>query len=465
MKLFVALAIVACVASAIHTVPLKKIHAEGSYNRVRAKYGLAAEKHVTPVQDYLNAQYYGPITIGTPAQDFLVVYDTGSSNLWVPSSECGFCLKTKYDHTKSSTYVKNGEKFSIQYGSGALSGFLSEDTVSVAGYTIQQTFAEATSEPSLGFQIGKFDGIMGLAWPTISVDQVTPVMQNIVKQTGAEPVFGFYLGDDATGELTLGGYDESKISGEIHYVPLSNTTYWMSELQGFTFGGKAVPGTPNYGVFDTGTSLLAGPTESVTAIAKELGATALESEWIVDCSKRSTFPDLQITLAGKTFTLTADQYVLDISEGGESECLLGMMGIELPPQLPPFWILGDVFLRTQYSIFDISKRAVGLADLATTTSKTEQVVKQVVKEQVVADEPTFDHLTLASMGLNDAQTACGCSCQCQGFFCGLAGSADCSEGLKHGLTAGESCSKAQAVLNELAEGAVTLSECTGTFSA
>merc|ERR1711935_784905 len=97
----------------------------------------------------------------------------------------------------------------------------------------------------------------------------------------------------------------------------------------------------NYGVFDTGTSLLAGPTESVTAIAKQLGATPLESEWIVDCSKRSTFPDLQITLAGKTFTLTADQYVLDISEGGESECLLGMMGIELPGGLPPFWILGD----------------------------------------------------------------------------------------------------------------------------
>jgi len=369
-------------------------------------------------------------------------------------------VKPKYDHTKSSTYIKNGEKFSIQYGSGALSGFLSEDKVTVAGYTVEQTFAEATSEPSLGFQIGKFDGIMGLAWPTISVDGVTPVMQNIVKQDGAKPQFGFYLGNDKTGELTLGGYDASKVSGDLHWVPLSNTTYWMSELEGFTFGGKDVPGTPNFGVFDTGTSLLAGPTESVTAIAKQLGATQLESEWIVDCSKRSTFPDLQITLAGKVFTLTADQYVLDITEDGESECLLGMMGIELPGGLPPFWILGDVFLRTQYSVFDIEKQAVGLGDLVSTTA-----VKSAKAEQTSTNQlRELDHLTLASMGLNGQESACGCSCDCSGFFCGEVSKARslCSELPSHGVSNGEACSKAQVTLNGLANGLVKLSGCTGT---
>merc|ERR1719355_564217 len=68
--------------------------------------------HSVIINDYQNAQFYGEVTIG--GQTFNVVYDTGSSNLWVPSHNCGFLkcwLHHKYDPSKSSTYVKDGRDF------------------------------------------------------------------------------------------------------------------------------------------------------------------------------------------------------------------------------------------------------------------------------------------------------------------------------------------------------------------
>jgi hypothetical protein len=140
------------------------------------------------INNFMDMQFFGPVSVGTPAQVFQVVYDTGSSNLWVPSAQCGLScyLKPRYNSNASSTYVANGTIFSILYGSGPVNGFISQETVVVGDVTVKsQGFAQVTNASGLGlaFAIGQFDGILGLAWDSISVDHTTTVFQNMMTST------------------------------------------------------------------------------------------------------------------------------------------------------------------------------------------------------------------------------------------------------------------------------------------
>jgi cathepsin D len=328
-----------------------------------------------PLTDYLDAQYYGNITIGTPPQEFRVVFDTGSSNLWVPSSECSpldiACrFHHKYDHSKSSTYKKNGTSFSIRYGTGALKGFLSEDDVTVAGLTVKgQTFAEATHQPGITFIAAKFDGILGMAWPSISVDKVEPVFQKMVDEGVVKSaIFAFWLDRDESGkeggELLLGGTDPNHYSGNLTYVPLSSETYWEFKMDSILVGGKKSNYCENCNaIADTGTSLLAGPADMVTELNKQLGALEIPivHEWVFTCDELSKLPNVAFVLNGDTFELTPNEYVLKVQEGTESLCLSGFIGIDLPPDVGPLWILGDVFIGTFYTEFDLQNKRVGFA--------------------------------------------------------------------------------------------------------
>ena len=297
-------------------------------------------------------------------QKFQVIFDTGSSDLWVASSNCdSSCGRhAKYDSSKSSTYIANGTTFDIEYGSGPVSGYQSIDNMNMGSLVVnQQEFAEVTDAQGLGaaYKLGKFDGILGMAFPLLSVNSVPTAFENLYSQGLVEEnLFAFYLGNSKMdkGELTLGGVNADHYTGEINWVPLLAATYWEISMSNVQVGGTSyAPSSEMKAIVDTGTSIMTGPSEQVRAIAESLDAKEIiEGEFFVKCDVTD---DIVFSINGNDYTLTPEDYLIPDGD----MCLLGLMAMDIPEPTGPLWILGDVFIRKYYSVFDVANERVGLA--------------------------------------------------------------------------------------------------------
>ncbi|KAG4157493.1 hypothetical protein ERO13_D02G065200v2 [Gossypium hirsutum] len=228
---------------------------------------------VVYLKNYLDTQYYGEIGIGSPSQSFSVVFDTASSNLWVPSSKCLFSipchLHSKFRARWSSTYTKIGIPCTINYDYGDVSGFFSLDHVKVGEIIVQdQEFIEITREAFVPFLVAKYDGILGLGFPEISVEQATPLWFSMMQQGHINhKLFSLWLSGDLTselgGEIVFGGLDWRHFRGGHTYVPVTRSGYWEIVV-GDILVESISTGVCKFGcaaILDSGAPLIAGPTQ------------------------------------------------------------------------------------------------------------------------------------------------------------------------------------------------------------
>ncbi|CAI5777608.1 gastricsingastricsin-like [Podarcis lilfordi] len=322
---------------------------------------------------YMDASYYGEISIGTPPQNFLVLFDTGSSNLWVPSVYCNSQACTghsRFNPSQSSTYSTNGQTFSLQYGSGNLDGFFGFDTMRLQNIVVtKQEFGLSENEPGSNFVYAQFDGILGMAYPSLAVGGATTALEGMLQQNLlSQPIFSFYLSSQPSsqygGEVVFGGVDTRLYSGEIYWAPVTQELYWQIGIQEFSIGGRAT-GWCSQGcqaIVDTGTSLLTVPQQYIASFAQAVGAQQNQyGEYAVACSNVQNLPTISFNINGVSFPLPPSAYILN----NNGYCTVGIEPTYLPSQNgQPLWILGDVFLRKYYSVYDMGNNRIGFAAAA-----------------------------------------------------------------------------------------------------
>ncbi|XP_032865396.1 pepsin B-like [Tyto alba] len=325
-----------------------------------------------PITSHLDSSYFGEISIGTPPQNFLVLFDTGSSNLWVPSIYCQTpaCLNhTMFEPSESSTFTSNGQSYTLSYGSGTLTVVLGYDTLTIQSIVVtNQEFGLSENEPTQPFYYADFDGILGMAYPSLAVGGTPTVLQGMLQQNQlTQPIFSFYFSRQPTydygGELILGGVDSQLFYGDVMWAPVTQELYWQVALNEFAIGQSAT-GWCSQGcqaIVDTGTFLLTVPQEYFNSFLQAMGAQVTSDGYAVDCNEVQNMPTITFVINGAQLPLSPSAYVME----NNGYCTLGIEVTYVPSQNgQPLWILGDVFLKEYYTIFDMANNRIGFASSA-----------------------------------------------------------------------------------------------------
>jgi len=430
-------------AEVIANAELKELRDE-TINKNKVQYNSKGKDfHITQLSNLYNSQYVGPIGVGTvkkpsgcvlPAghevkffsnldgktsdqekkschleeeSQVWVVFDTGSTNLWLASDLCDQapCTNTgrhRFSHLKSATFNDPPipVNLDITFGTGELKGPQAIDDIHVGPFTVrQQTFGMIQNEIGSVFSEIPFEGILGLAFPAMSANGVSPFFDNVVTQKVMKKnEFAFYFNaDDKAGNgIFWGGVDPNFYEGDIHMFPVSIPYYWAVDLHKFMIGDQVIQvGKSNpMNLFQSNPmnpfrQLLksaAIPTaEKKPQLIVDSGTTYFTAETGVyekimahirpaNCKKitDATHPPLvyQVRdMAGdiREFKIPADEYMVADENGGT--CEPAFMKIDIPKKYGPGMILGEVFMRNYFTVFDRGDGKPGSAKIGFARSK------------------------------------------------------------------------------------------------
>jgi len=320
--------------------------------------------------------YFATVQIGTPPQDFRILMDSGSADLWVGSTNCssngGGCGPHVFLGTdSSSSFVDTQKQWQIQYGTGAVAGSIVSDDVNVAGLAlVNHTFGVAEQE-TVDFSDSSvpFDGLMGLAQSTLSEQKaLTPVEALATSGLITDAITSYKLSrlQDNTndGEITFGELDVSKFDATT-LVTLDNVSqkgFWEASLSAVTVDGTDSGLQNRTAILDTGTTVIVAPAADAASVHQLISGAKSDGQggFTIPCTSNAS---VALTFAQRSFAIDTRDLLLGPADPNNpsGDCISGISSGNIGGQNE--WLVGDVFLKNAYFSTDVGKNSISLAKL------------------------------------------------------------------------------------------------------
>ena len=356
-------------------------------------------KYTEELENFSDNQYVGIIFIGTPPQKFKVLFDTGSSNLWVNSINCTSIScenQSLYNQNNSASYKNyynnSIKEVSIKYASGNITGILSKDKVSfdLDNNTISVkdfNFIQVNKKEGSTLLGTSFDGILGLGLKYISIDNNPNIIEELYNQKKIDKkLFCFHLTHESNASsMSIGYIDKSNYIGDLNYFDIVSDRYYTISIEKISLESyintsyQIIEKLFNYlssilyiqklsdyntynkqniiseyavhkAIIDTGTSLLIFPSKVYNEVINYIDVNT-------DCSNINYLPNIIFNFSNSIkYVLKPEDYII-VNNGF---CILGITKLD-SIQFDDVVILGDVFLRKYYSVFDLTNNRIGFA--------------------------------------------------------------------------------------------------------
>ncbi|KAF9110156.1 hypothetical protein BGX27_006721 [Mortierella sp. AM989] len=338
---------------------------------------------VAPVRgNPLDTQWVAAMLIGSPKQQFSVVFDTGSSDLWVSSVSCQtLTCKTlrQFVPSRSRTFRPTDQQWSINYADNSqVSGVVGSDDITVAGIEItNQTFGLASTNTGSTATSG-VDGILGLGFDSnAEISGVKTVVTNMFSQGQIDQeIVSVWLNkasdQDADlsngGVFIFGGIDPSLFIGSITYVPITSSKDWQITIDQVFIGRKelSLSSAASNAIVDTGSSYILFPDYLATAFHRAIPNSQFDHKlgWLIPCALANsrTVGDLTFVLGGEKFSVPiSDIVILKSAYNGYCLSAVDSWGELAGHGSQPGILLGDLFIKNQYVVYDYGNKQIGFA--------------------------------------------------------------------------------------------------------